>query len=89
MSIVFMTTVRLTVDTPETVHPSKPVEYFGKEASRFTKAMCRVGDTVYLTYDWDPRDRYNRLLAYVWYKADNGKWILHNLNLITNGYGHA
>ena len=27
------------VDTPETVHPSKPVEYFGKEASVFTKRM--------------------------------------------------
>ena len=25
------------VDTPETVHPSKPVEYFGKEASEFTR----------------------------------------------------
>jgi micrococcal nuclease len=25
------------VDTPETVHPSKPVERFGKEASAFTK----------------------------------------------------
>jgi endonuclease YncB( thermonuclease family) len=40
------------VDTPETVHPSKPVEEFGKEASDFTKAMCPVGSTVYLTYDW-------------------------------------
>ena len=27
------------VDTPETVHPQKPVEYFGKEASEFTKNM--------------------------------------------------
>jgi micrococcal nuclease len=25
------------VDTPETVHPKKPVEKFGKEASAFTK----------------------------------------------------
>ena len=24
------------VDTPETKHPNKPVEYFGKEASTFT-----------------------------------------------------
>ena len=27
------------VDTPETKHPRKPVEYFGKEASAFTKRM--------------------------------------------------
>jgi micrococcal nuclease len=76
------------VDTPETVHPSKPVEFFGKEASNFTKAMVPVGSEVYVTYDWDPRDKYNRLLAYIWYKED-GKWILHNLNLIANGYGFA
>ena len=25
------------VDTPETVHPTRPVEYFGREASAFTK----------------------------------------------------
>ncbi len=76
------------VDTPETVHPSKPVEFFGKEASNFTKAMVPVGSEVFVTYDWDPRDKYDRLLAYIWYKVD-GKWILHNLNIITNGYGFA
>ena len=32
-------TVRLIgVDTPETKHPTKPVQYFGREASAFTKA---------------------------------------------------
>lgn len=78
----------LGVDTPETVHPRKPVEFYGKEASDFTKALCPTGSTVYLTYDWDPRDKYGRLLAYVWYQRD-GQWIMHNLNLIVNGYGHA
>src|SRR5262245_12563409 len=28
------------VDTPETKHPNKPVERFGKEASAFTKRMA-------------------------------------------------
>ncbi|MCB9806594.1 thermonuclease family protein [Candidatus Peribacteria bacterium] len=27
----------LGIDTPETVHPLKPVEQFGKEASDFTR----------------------------------------------------
>jgi len=27
------------VDTPETKHPKKPVEYYGKEATAFTKKM--------------------------------------------------
>jgi len=76
------------VDTPEIVHPSKPVQAFGKEASAFTKAMCPAGATVYLTYDWDSRDKYNCLLAYIWYKVGN-TWVLHNLNLIANGYGNA
>ncbi len=80
------------VDTPETVHPRKPVEYFGKAASLFTKLMLKPGDQVLLTYDWNPRDKYNRLLAYVWFKVKyQGKefWILHNLALIFNGFGHA
>ena len=33
------------VDTPETVHPQKPVEYFGKEATAFTKRIAE-GKTV-------------------------------------------
>ncbi len=38
------------VDTPETVHPTKPVEYFGREASAFTKRMAE-GQQVYLEYE--------------------------------------
>ena len=41
-------TVRLIgVDTPETKHPTKPVQYFGREASAFTKAALE-GKTVLL-----------------------------------------
>ncbi|MFD0770271.1 excalibur calcium-binding domain-containing protein [Bacillus sp. CGMCC 1.60114] len=59
-------TVRLTlVDTPETVHPSKPVQPFGKEASDFTKEQL-TGQTVGLELDAQERDQYGRLLAYVW-----------------------
>jgi endonuclease YncB( thermonuclease family) len=38
------------VDTPETKHPEKPVEYFGEEASRFTQGMVE-GKEVRLEYD--------------------------------------
>ena len=72
------------VDTPETVHPSKPVEYFGKEASIFTKQALE-GQQVYLEFDQERVDRYNRLLAYV-YRTD-GYFV--NLELIKEGYGHA
>jgi endonuclease YncB( thermonuclease family) len=38
------------VDTPETKHPKKPVERFGKEASEFTRQMVE-GKRVRLEFD--------------------------------------
>jgi micrococcal nuclease len=78
-------TIRLIgVDTPETVHPRRDVEEFGVEASEYTKSRL-FGKTVYLAFDWDLRDRYGRLLAYV-YTDDK---ICHNAEIIRQGYGHA
>lgn len=51
------------VDTPESVHPRKPVQRLGKEAAAFTRGLVE-GEPVRLTYDWDPADRYGRTLAY-------------------------
>ena len=50
------------MDTPDTVHPKKPLEYFGKEASAFTKRMAE-GETIRLEADPENtnRDRYNWL----------------------------
>src|SRR3954465_5035207 len=60
------TRVRLIgVDTPETVRLNKPVEYFGKEASAFTKRLLE-GERVTLEYDRQKADRYRRTLAYVY-----------------------
>ncbi|MFM8902353.1 MAG: thermonuclease family protein, partial [Actinomycetota bacterium] len=59
-------TVRLIgVDTPETVHPTKGVECFGPEASQFTKSTLKIGTIVRLARDDEPRDRYQRLLVYL------------------------
>ena len=55
----------LGVDTPETVHPNKPVQFYGKEASNFTKQNL-TGQRVWLEYDKNPQDRYSRHLAYIW-----------------------
>ena len=52
------------VDTPETVDPRRPVQYYGKEASAFTKKML-TGKQVRLEFDQNKRDKYDRLLAYV------------------------
>ncbi|MDR2660248.1 MAG: thermonuclease family protein [Spirochaetaceae bacterium] len=72
------------VDTPETVHPSKQVEYFGKEASGFTKNALLDKD-VFIALDWDLRDKYGRMLAYIYTK--DGK--CHNAELIKQGFAHA
>jgi len=72
------------VDTPETVHPHKPVEYFGKEASHFTRELCE-GKKVRLEYDWQRTDKYHRTLAYVY--LPNGQMV--NAEIIKQGYGHA
>lgn len=53
------------VNTPETVHPKKGAEFYGKEASNFTKSQL-TGKTVYLQKDTSDTDRYGRLLRYIW-----------------------
>jgi micrococcal nuclease len=58
-------TVRLLgVDTPETRHPTEPVQCFGPEAAAYT-ARRLTGRTVRLEGDVEARDRYDRRLAYV------------------------
>lgn len=72
------------VDTPETKHPRKPVEYFGKEAYLFTKGMVE-GKDVRLEYDWRKKDKYGRPLAYVY--LPDGTFL--NAEIIKQGYGLA
>jgi micrococcal nuclease len=58
-------TVRLLlIDTPETVHPSKPVQPFGPEASKFAKQLMPAGSKVEVETGIGERDKYGRLLAY-------------------------
>ncbi|MCE5266330.1 MAG: thermonuclease family protein [Planctomycetaceae bacterium] len=52
-------------NTPETVKPDWPVEPWGPEASEFTKRFVAAGE-VRLEFDGPQRDKYSRLLAYVW-----------------------
>jgi micrococcal nuclease len=59
-------TIRLLlVDTPETKHPNKPVQPFGPEASVFAKKTLE-GKDVQIEIDVSERDKYGRLLAYLW-----------------------
>ena len=75
------------VDTPETVHPSKPVEAFGREASAANRALVE-GRQVVLERDISEVDRYGRLLRYVWL-ADGSSWSFVNLELVKRGYAQV
>ncbi|MFN0149951.1 MAG: thermonuclease family protein [bacterium] len=68
------------VDTPETVHPEKPVEFMGKEAAAFNKALVE-GKDVRLEYDVERKDKYGRTLAYVFLDTT-----FVNIELIRQGY---
>lgn len=71
------------VDTPETVHPTKPVECWGPEASQHTKVLLPPGTTVFVTRDVEARDRFGRLLAYI-YRASDDMFV--NEELVAGGW---
>jgi len=74
------------VDTPETHDPRKPIQCFGKAAAAFTQQL--IGSNG-VRLEADPintnRDRYNRLLRYVY--LPDGKLV--NAEIIRQGYGFA
>ena len=75
------------IDTPESVKPGTPVQCFALEASARTKALLPAGTRVRLVNDVEARDRYDRLLAYVYaddLKTDNGRvWEMREALAVT------
>ncbi|MBD3365904.1 hypothetical protein GF360_01020 [candidate division WWE3 bacterium] len=77
-------TVRLIgIDTPETNHPSEPVQCFGKEATQALKDLI-LDTEVALEKDVSSVDKYGRALRYVW-SGD----VLVNEFMVRNGYAFA
>jgi len=70
------------VDTPESVKPGTPVECFAKRASAFNHRLVD-GEKVRLVRDAEARDRYGRLLAYV-YRVRDKRFV--NAALVRRGY---
>lgn len=68
------------IDTPESVKPGAPVECFGKEAAELNAELVD-GRTVRLVFDAERRDRFGRLLAYVFVGGE-----LVNAELVERGY---
>lgn len=79
------------VDTPES---TKEIEPFGQQSSAYTKKALD-GRTVWLETDAELRDRYGRLLAYVWLeKPTSGsdseiRTKMFNARLLLDGYAQV
>ncbi len=72
------------INTPETKHPTKGVEYYGKEAAKANRKLVE-DKTVILTFDVEQRDRYGRLLAYVF--LEDGTFV--NAWLVEHGFAQV
>jgi len=72
------------IDTPETKHPRTGVECFGPEASAFNQQLVE-GVDIFLEGDITDRDRYGRLLRYLWIENVG----LVNLLLVQQGYARV
>ncbi len=73
------------VDTPESVKPGTPVQCYAKRAAAANAALV-AGRTVRLVGDAEHRDRYGRLLAYV-YREPDGAFV--NARLVRDGYART
>lgn len=71
------------IDTPETVHPSKPVQCYGKEASDKNRELVE-GKEIKLEKDVSETDKYSRLLRYVWLGD-----MMVNEYLVREGYAQS
>ena len=71
------------IDTPETVHPQKTVECFGREASNKNKELVE-GKFVQLEKDVSEVDKYGRLLRYIYVDG-----VFANELLVKEGFAHA
>lgn len=71
----------LAIDTPETKHPTKGEEPFGKEASNFTCNELKNAKDISLEYEENKTDKYDRVLAWVFLDGN-----LLQENLIKKGY---
>ncbi|MDD5440139.1 MAG: thermonuclease family protein [Candidatus Omnitrophica bacterium] len=68
------------MNTPEIHHPKKPVEWMGPEAADFNRRLVEH-KWVTLEFDAELRDRYGRLLAYVYVDG-----VMVNAELVKEGY---
>jgi endonuclease YncB( thermonuclease family) len=73
------------IDTPETQDPNNPPECYGAEATAFLEGLLPVGSELYLETDVSERDRFGRLLRYVWLDRGDEVYLI-NEAMVRSGY---
>ena len=83
----FVICVRLLlIDSPEYKKAKIDQQLYGYEALEFSKENLKIGDIVYLEFEGDViKDKYDRHLAYLWYKDKEGKFLLYNEEIVRVG----
>ncbi|MGE3796986.1 MAG: thermonuclease family protein [Thermomicrobiales bacterium] len=82
-------TVRLTgIDAPETGANTTPVQCYGQESTVHLRALLPAGTTVWMDRDISNRDRYGRLVRFIW-TSDQGSALLVNLRMLEDGFAFA
>src|SRR5699024_8422772 len=77
----------LLIDTPETVHPNKPVEPFGPEASTRMTELMNNAEELHIEYDEGAKtDHYGRHLVYLYADGVNVHEVLLEEGLARVGY---
>jgi micrococcal nuclease len=75
------------VDAPESGGPYQDVECFGPEGSAFLAWLLAVDGQLYVEQDAEDRDRFGRLLRWVWLDLGEGEVYLLNEAVLRAGYG--
>lgn len=71
------------LDAPESVAPTRPVQCYGPESSRFLEAVLPAGTEITLLRDVEARDVYDRMLGYI-VRSSDGLFV--NLELVVSGH---
>lgn len=83
------------VNTPEVAKDGKPAEFMAEEAKDFTNKTLKNKE-IYLEKDISDRDKYDRLLRYIWLEEPVGNPSLSDIEkktlngiLVKEGYAYA
>jgi micrococcal nuclease len=78
----------LGIDTPETKHPTKGEQCFGRAASEYLTRLLPVGTRLRLERDVEARDAYGRLLLYLHLAHDDAE-VFVNRHLVARGFARV